>query len=281
MVDCDYCGEEVDIPFNCKFCDGTFCSDHRLPENHECKGLEDYKKRSKRDFSVVYEPLQSQEKENKASKKRPNLVSLIFNLFSRNYYLLIIAICFLVFMLQASIQDFSEFLYIVPKFSSLMERPWTIFTSIFLHGSGFHLFVNMLVLFFFGGELERRVGSRKFLEIFLISGLLANIGYSLFSNLSGNFVPALGASGAIFGVFAALAIIAPEIKVLIWFVLPLKIRHALIIFALYDIFLLPMEALGGTFIANSAHLSGVAIGLIYGYKLKNKQKPRPLEFTWS
>lgn len=268
MVKCDYCEEDVDIPFTCKFCQGTFCSEHRLPENHECSGLDKYKDKMKNDLSVVYEPL-NKKKSNK--KKQRGLLSLLFSVFSRNYYLLIIAVCFFVFILQASIEGFSELLYIVPKFSSLMERPWTLFSSIFLHGSAFHLFVNMLVLYFFGGELERRVGSKKFLEIFLLSGVLANMGYSLFSNLAGNFVPALGASGAIFSVFAALAIIAPEIKVLVWFVIPLKIRHALIIFALYDIFFLPMEAMGGTVIANSAHLTGVAVGLAYGYKLKNKQ----------
>ena len=39
MVKCDFCGKEVYLPFKCQFCEGSFCIDHRLPENHKCKNL--------------------------------------------------------------------------------------------------------------------------------------------------------------------------------------------------------------------------------------------------
>lgn len=265
MAECSYCGEEVEVPFKCKFCDEIFCSSHRLPENHECVGLDKYKEESKSDSKVVYEPFQSDSSNKKKSSS--GLISVLLSRVTKSYYLMIIFICFLIFLIQASVPGFTEYLWLSPEMGKILSRPWTVISSMFLHGNAGHLFVNMLVLFFFGGELERRVGSKKFLEIFLVTGIAGNVGFTLFSQVSGELTPALGASGAIFGVFATLAIIAPEIKVLIWFVLPLKIRHALVIFALWDLFFLPV----GNTIANSAHLAGLAIGLIYGYRLKNKE----------
>jgi len=111
----------------------------------------------------------------------------------------------------------------------------------------------MIVLFFFGGELERRVGSGKYLEIFLISGIVGNLGYIAFCYATHSFYPALGASGAIYGVMAALAIIAPEIKVLLFFFIPLSIRVALLLFILYNLLSMPFSSATG--IAYSAHLA--------------------------
>ncbi len=265
MTECSYCGKDADIPFRCKFCDDVFCSSHRLPENHECIGLDKYKENAKEDGKVVYEPFRMKVKDKKESS--PSALSLVLKGIKKNYYMMIISLCFFMFILQASISGFTEYLWLSPEIGEILSKPWTLITSIFLHGNTWHLFVNMIVLFFFGGELERRIGGRKFLELFIIAGLVGNIGFTAFSNITGDLLPAIGASGAVFGVFAALAIIAPEIKVLIWFVLPLKIRHALLIFALWDLFLLPR---GGP-IANSAHLSGLLIGVIYGYSLKKKE----------
>lgn len=265
MATCDYCGEDVDIPFNCKFCSGTFCSDHRLPEVHDCAGLEEYKKRSEDEVQMKYEPFR------KTPERTPTREVSLFGSYNINF--LIIALCFGIFILQVFFAQFgqniiqnpfTQSLYMTPQVGQILAKPWILVSSIFLHGGSMHLFINMLVLFFFGGELERRVGSKKYLEIFLVSGVMANLGFTLFSQFTGSSIPGVGASGAIFGVFAVLAVIAPEIRVLVWFVIPMKIRHVLVLFTLWDLFLLPH---GGP-VANSAHLTGVAIGLIYGYRLK-------------
>lgn len=284
MTTCDYCGKKVDVPFECKFCGGTFCSDHRLPEAHECAGLEEYKKKAGEKKKVIYEPFRP-ERSKDTSPSIFQRFSSFLGLLSSNYYMLIIFLCVAVFFLQiifgggnpiclnvangecAQPNPFTAFFWMLP--TAFFKKPWTFLTSVFLHGGFWHLFVNMLVLFFFGGELERRVGSRKFLEIFMISGIAGNLGFVLLSLVMNSPVPAVGASGAVFGVFAALAIIAPEIRVLLWFVIPLKIRHALVLFALWNLFLLPY---GGP-VANSAHLSGLLIGLVYGYTLKKKSNP--------
>ncbi|MFB6216177.1 MAG: rhomboid family intramembrane serine protease, partial [Candidatus Aenigmatarchaeota archaeon] len=243
---------------------------HRLPEIHDCAGLEEYKERSREEVEVTYEPFRSESKKGSGVKTTSLLGSYNMNF-------MIIAACFGVFILQIVFAQFgqniiqnpfSQALYMSPQVEEIVAKPWMFVTSIFLHGGSMHLFINMLVLFFFGGELERRVGSRKYLEIFLVSGVMANLGFTLFSQVTASSVPAVGASGAIFGVFAVLAVIAPEIRVLVWFVIPMKIRHVLILFTLWDLFLLPH---GGP-IANSAHLTGVAVGVIYGLRLKDKME---------
>ena len=54
----------------------------------------------------------------------------------------------------------------------ILSRPWTIVTYMFLHGSPGHIFFNMLALYFFGPRLEARIGSRRFLGLYLASGVM-------------------------------------------------------------------------------------------------------------
>jgi hypothetical protein len=60
MGECSYCGSKESLPFKCKFCGEQFCGDHRLPENHNCYGLETYKKeRGKEPEKWIYEPFRT------------------------------------------------------------------------------------------------------------------------------------------------------------------------------------------------------------------------------
>jgi membrane associated rhomboid family serine protease len=144
-----------------------------------------------------------------------------------------------------------------------MQRPWTLITYMFVHASFDHLFWNMLFLFFFGMELERRVGDLRFLQIYLLSGIVAAIAQMLIA--SGGLV---GASGALYGVLGCLAIIAPEIRVLLFFVIPLSIRASVVIFALVDF--LTMGSADN--IAHMAHITGLLVGLAFGYAMKKQPR---------
>jgi hypothetical protein len=153
---------------------------------------------------------------------------------------------------------------------NFIVMPWQIITSMFLHIEFWHFFVNMFVLLFFGNELERRVGEKTYLKIFFLAGLAGNLGYILYSYALNQYIPALGASAAIFGVMGCLAIIAPEIRIMIFPVpIPIGIRTALILFAAYDFWMMIASISGFTFtnVANIAHLAGLALGLYYGKKL--------------
>jgi membrane associated rhomboid family serine protease len=91
---------------------------------------------------------------------------------------------------------------------------WTFITSIFVHGSFFHLFANMFSLYFVGGFLEKLIGKKRFFWVYFISGIFGGIFYILASMFFGNLlVPAVGASGAIFGLLGVLAVLVPYSRI--------------------------------------------------------------------
>ncbi len=159
-----------------------------------------------------------------------------------------------------------NYLSLVPAI--LFDRPWTIITYMFVHLTFDHLFWNMLFLFFFGMALEQRVGERMFLVIYLLSGIVAAVAQILALSGMDSFVPMVGASGALFGVLGCLAIIAPEIRVLLFFVIPLSIRWAVVLYALVDF--LSLGAADN--IAHMAHITGLFVGLAFGYALRKKPR---------
>ncbi|WP_457550373.1 rhomboid family intramembrane serine protease [Archaeoglobus sp.] len=151
--------------------------------------------------------------------------------------------------------------------ANVMHMPWQILTSIFVHANIWHLFVNMFVLFFFGSELERRLGGRRYLIVFFASGVAGSLAYILYAFLTNPFIPAMGASAAIFGVMGALAMIAPEIRVLIFpFPIPVSIKIAILLFAIYDLLLLPFSYSTG--VAHVSHLAGLLVGLYLGKRYR-------------
>ncbi|MEK6892989.1 MAG: rhomboid family intramembrane serine protease [Nanoarchaeota archaeon] len=171
-----------------------------------------------------------------------------------NYWALKISlICAIVFLFQL-IPGFTD-LFVLNK-SSFVE-PWRFLTAIFLHGGIGHLIYNLFALALFGSILESAVGSRKFLFVFFISGILANIFAVNFYDSS------LGASGAIFGVFGALMILRPGM--IVWaFGIPMPMALAGLLWILGDIFGVFMPDNIGHF----AHLAGVAVGLVFGAFLR-------------
>ena len=259
--ECFYCGFKDPMPFTCKFCGGSFCYSHRLPESHNCSGLTEYKARAI-ETGILYKP-------DTVIRKRPDPVvrylKHIASVITSNYSLTILILCLISFVIQNINGRYTYYLELVP--SDIFTRPWILITHMFLHANGIHILFNMMVLFFFGPELERRVGGKKFLLIYFISGLVAALGYSFWTLFEGTNQPAIGASGALMGIFACLAILAPDITVYVYFI-PMKITYALIFFALLDLFL----SSSGDLIAHSAHLSGVVAGLVIGKYLKNTGK---------
>jgi membrane associated rhomboid family serine protease len=153
--------------------------------------------------------------------------------------------------------------------NSFITSPWTLVTYIFLHASLFHLFFNMLVLFFFGTVLERRAGNKQLLTIFFVSGILSALGYALLSQPVFNIFPGsmIGASGAIYGVFSALAVLEPDLRVYVYF-FPMKLKYALVLFALFDFLMINSSDM----VAHTAHLSGLFVGLYMGYRIKKDQE---------
>lgn len=262
--ECFYCGFRDPMPFTCKFCGGSYCYSHRLPESHNCSGLTAYKARAA-ETGIIYKP-------ESVIRKRPDPIirnlKHITSVITGNYSLTILILVLISFVIQNIIGKYTYFSYFALVPSDIFTRPWILITHMFLHADGLHILFNMMFLFFLGPELERRVGGKRFLLIYFISGLVAALGYSFWTLfVQGTNGSAVGASGALMGIFACLAILAPDIVVYVYFI-PMKIIYALIFFALLDLFL----GSSGDLIAHSAHLSGVVAGLVIGKYLKKTGK---------
>jgi len=162
-------------------------------------------------------------------------------------------------VLQSLIVGFTE-LFVLNLDALYGFQIWRFLTAIFLHGSIVHLFYNLFALLFFGFILERKIGSRNFLFIFFISGIIGNIVAINFYSSS------LGASGAIYGILGCLAIINPMMMVFAFGIL-MPMFIAAIIWIVGDIL-----GVFGLFNGNTgyiAHLGGVIVGIIAGILLRS------------
>ena len=142
----------------------------------------------------------------------------------------------------------------------VLRQPWTVGTVVtymFLHAGLGHLFFNMLALFFFGPRLEARLGSRRFIGLYLASGLMA-------AALSAIFTPyarIVGASGAVYGVLLGFARYWPRDAIYIWGVLPIEARWLVGIMTALSLWGGMSGA--GSGIAHFAHLGGFLGGYVY------------------
>jgi membrane associated rhomboid family serine protease len=143
------------------------------------------------------------------------------------------------------------------------NRFLTLVTSIFLHGSWWHLVGNMLMLWVFGANVEDRLGRIRFLPFVLGCGALAGLAQA-FSQPSSTAV-VIGASGAIAALIGAYLVLYPRagIWTLMFFVIPMKVPAWIwaAIFVLVQLVDITGTSSGGsTGVATVAHLAGLAIG---------------------
>jgi membrane associated rhomboid family serine protease len=137
----------------------------------------------------------------------------------------------------------------------------------FLHAGFFHLFFNMLMLWMFGSMLETTWGSRRFMEFFLFGVLGAGLGTVVLAYTLGSIIhlapgtPTLGASGGIYAIFMAAAMLFGDQEVFM-FPFPFAIRLKYLVGILAFVALAgALGDSGGT--ANAAHLSGLLFGYLY------------------
>ena len=140
------------------------------------------------------------------------------------------------------------------------EQPWGLVTSIFTHYDMFHLFANMFTLYFFGSFILNTVGTKKFILLYLAGGLVG----SAFFVLLAPFSIAIGASGAVFALGGALAVLAPQIRVYI-FPIPAPLPVWVAVLGGFVI----LSFLPG--IAWQAHLGGLLTGLVGGLMFKRSR----------
>jgi membrane associated rhomboid family serine protease len=145
---------------------------------------------------------------------------------------------------------------------------WQIFTYMFLHGGWFHILFNLLGLWMFAGELEQIWGRSLFIRYYLLCGMgaglfIALMNYFIYTKYQINAVT-LGASGAIYAILLAYGWTWPNRQVLLYFVIPIKVKYLVVIFGLIEFFGTLSNAAGtGGNISHIGHLGGLVSGLIF------------------
>ncbi|MEL7563020.1 rhomboid family intramembrane serine protease [Dehalogenimonas sp. 4OHTPN] len=138
--------------------------------------------------------------------------------------------------------------------ATFLSEPWTAITSMFVHAGLSHLLFNMLALYFFGSYLTQIVGERQMLAVYFIGGIVGSLFFWLLGPSNGL---AVGASGAIFALGGALAVLRPMTKVIIF---PIPIPLPLWVAVIGGGLLISLAAN----VAWESHLGGLITGIAAG-----------------
>lgn len=155
-----------------------------------------------------------------------------------------------------------------PNGSELFQ-PHQYITHMFLHASPAHLIFNMLAFVSFGSIVETHFSRNKFLIFYLLSGLGAAF---LHIVVTGSQSPMVGASGAIFGVLVIAAILNPEQKFYLFFIIPIKAKVIIPLILGVELYFGLMYP--GDHVAHFAHLGGALTGTLFylGNKFVKNEK---------
>lgn len=166
-----------------------------------------------------------------------------------------VAIFFLQMMGDRTISRILDQFVLVPN--EVLTHPWTVVTYMFLHGGLMHIGFNMFGLYIFGPRVEERLGGRRFLILYFLSGICG----ALLSLIFARNAQVIGASGALFGVMIAFAMFWPDVQILLFFFLPMPVRVAVILMAVLSLWSGVNGSRSG--VADFAHLGGFLGGFLY------------------
>lgn len=216
----------------------------------------------------------------------PSMTSVVKKLLIAN-----VAIWFVVQIILDRAFGFHHWRYLVLTPEQVIEKfyIWQLVSYQFFHAiSPFHLLFNMLMLWFFGSELEKRWGSRFFSFYYLASGagaaLIYCLGVGIYAAMTGYrpvlLTPVLGASGSLFGLLVAYGIIFADREIYFMGFFPLKAKYFVMLAGAMDLASLMGTGFAGGEVAYLAHLGGIASGFMIlkgytqykGYQSRTKVK---------
>jgi membrane associated rhomboid family serine protease len=138
-------------------------------------------------------------------------------------------------------------------------KPHQFITYMFMHADMLHIFFNMIGVYMFGSILENIWGAKRFLNFYILCGLGAAIAQLAISYFNDQYTILLGASGAVFGLLVAFAMMFPNTELYLYFAIPVKAKYLVIGYTVFELY-------NGFFsndnIAHFAHLGGLVVGVI-------------------
>lgn len=164
-----------------------------------------------------------------------------------------------------------DFLSVPASPSTLLYRPWSILTHMFIHDGFLHILFNMMWLYFGGTIFLNFLDSKKLLSTYILGGLSGAVVFILLMNLIPRFAPmvdgttAIGASAAVLAIMVAAATTVPNYVVRLVLIGPVKLKYIAIVSVVLDVLLIPSGNAGGHF----GHLGGALFGYVYAWQLKN------------
>ncbi len=292
MAQCDECGRHENLPYQCGRCGGTFCAEHRLPENHACPGLDEWDDPDGVFDSGFDDSVRSTDGDDRGVAggiaDRVTATGGLLGYVRGNAAYTMLGLMWITFALEWVVLVLAggafETLFVLR--SDEIVRVWTWVTSVFAHSptNFFHIVGNSIVLYFFGPPVERYVGSRKFAALFVGGGVIAGLAHVLTHSLLAGLgllgvagvTGVLGASGAVFAVLGVLTVLNPGLRIYLYFLIPVPLWLFTIGFALLSVvfFVAPgaAAAAGQSNVAHFAHLAGLVVGLAYGERIKGSRR---------
>lgn len=173
----------------------------------------------------------------------------------------IILLNVLVFILEyAAMQPILLHFALWPLGPGSFFRPWQLVTYAFLHDGVLHIFFNMFALYVFGPALEQHWGPRRYLVYYFVCVIAAGATQLAVEHLTGSLGATIGASGGIFGILLAFAILFPRVRLLLYFAIPMPAWLFVSGYAVLELLFGVTGTEAG--IAHFAHLGGMLGGAV-------------------
>lgn len=175
-----------------------------------------------------------------------------------------------IFLIDGGPYDLISWLLMMPPQPlKLLTRPWTLVTYGFFHQGFFHILFNMLWLYWFGRVFTDFLGQKKLLDVYILGAIAGGLLYFLSYNIlpvinqtTGG--PLLGASGAVYAVIVATAVLAPDFTFNLFLLGPVKLKYI----AAVSVVLSFIAIAGGNPGGNLAHMGGALMGYLYMTQLR-------------
>ena len=174
----------------------------------------------------------------------------------------------LLFLFQVPSSNVFSWLHLSADWSVWITRPWTIFTYSFLHSGFFHLFWNMLLLYYAGMFFLNLFQRTTFYNVYflgvLAGGLVFLLSYAIFPVFQGLRPPMVGASAGVMAVFVFISTYTPDQEIRLLF-FNVKLKYVALAFVVLDVIQIPYGNAGG----HLAHIGGAGLGFWYAKQLQN------------